>query len=212
MHSGKWLRKCRPASCPSGRTRRTSLGAAYPRQGQAQEVTGRPTLKRSALRSTQGNHGPHPCRPLSRNAFPRRNRPPRSPQPPTEKPFKKGSPVTTPCREAFSSFQPVTPHRVSHPVAPPFTSLLQIQNKTPAARKRQALSSPRRRGHSPCGLCRRGMSEGREDAASRLGTGRRDLGLEGPDHRDDEHAQHEADELKRPARLHVIKEGVAAGS
>ena len=94
-------------------------------------------------------------------AFPRRNRPPAKPAAPNGKALQKklSRHNVFPVREALFSFQPVTPHRIG-PVAS-FTSLLRIPNKTPAARKRQALSSPRRRGDIPLaafaeGECLRG--------------------------------------------------------
>ena len=122
----------RPTACPSGRTRRTSLGAAYPRQGQAQEVTGRPALKRSAPRSTRGNHRPpyvdglyHGCLPTAQQA----PREARSPQ--RKSPSKKAlPPQRVPCTGSALLFSArhAAPNRPPSRPSPPFS---ESQTKRP---------------------------------------------------------------------------------
>ena len=138
----------RPAACPSGRTRRTSLGAAYPRQGQAQEVTGRPALKRARLRTPGKSQAPIRGWPLSRKPSHGATGPAKPAAPNGKALQKKLSRHNVfPVREALFSFQPVTPHRIGPRRVLHLPS--RIPNKTPAARKRQALSSPEGGGHSP---------------------------------------------------------------
>ncbi len=138
---------------------------------------------------------------------------PAKPAAPNGKALHKSSPATT-CSlygKRTSLFSPSSPAPNRPPRVLHLPSPNPKQQRPPHPQATGVVPPPERRGTFPLRLCRRGMSEGGKNAASRLGTGRRDLGLEGPDHRDDEHAQREADDLKRPARLHVIKEGVAAG-